>query len=379
MNLKVILFLIAVVVLFLCVTGFKSKNKGVQKLTKISVPLVLLITLVLCMSKTVEPYCDVKGRRDMDNLSRVKAIMARSNDDPAKVALIGSMETVTRENPLTPAREGGKIGYNPSELQVNGQGVDPNSVFSATGSKHSIERDSSCEVLWTDASISDLSTYYDRSGPGGRDAVSGGNSPNAPNIEEMCNIGPTFDDQFSKITDWPGGTQPGWWGEWQTNDPSTFSDVDEWEDQLGNICNVCANTGSCSEFESRIAAALAAAESVDLATRMQLSTDDIGPRADFLFDGQAIALLDVIDSDNNQTLSQSEIDSAPPPLIANIQLDICNSDPTCTNPTDVVITDLSGWNSPTAAVATGGAGGGGGWRNSHRERNGRQWRHVHRR
>jgi len=360
MNLKVILFLIAVVVLILCVTGFKNKNKGMQKLIKISVPLVLLIALVLCMSKTVEPYCDIKGERSMDNLQRVRNIMTRPNDDPAKVALIASMKTAAAANPLSPENTGGNIGYNPSELQINAQSVDQNPpIFSATGSNHSIERDSSCEVQWTDSSTSDLSTYYDRSGPGGRDAVPGGNSPNAPNIKEMCNIGPTFDDQFSKITNWPDGTQPGWWGEWKSNDETTFGDVDEWSDQLETICTICENAGSCSEFESRIAAALAAADSVDLGTRVQLSTDDIGPRADFLFDGQAIALLDVIDSDNNQTLSQSEIDSAPPPLIANIQLDICNSDPTCTNPTDVVITDLSGWNSPTAAVATGGAGGGG--------------------
>lgn len=58
MNLRVILFLLAVVVLFLCVTGAKIKNKNMQKLVKCSVPLVLFVALMLCMSKTVEPYCD---------------------------------------------------------------------------------------------------------------------------------------------------------------------------------------------------------------------------------------------------------------------------------------------------------------------------------
>jgi hypothetical protein len=58
MNLKVILFLLAVVVLFLCVTGAKIKNKNMQKLIKCSVPLVLFVALMLCMSKTVEPYCN---------------------------------------------------------------------------------------------------------------------------------------------------------------------------------------------------------------------------------------------------------------------------------------------------------------------------------
>ena len=47
-----------VVVLFLCVTGAKVKNKNMQKLVKCSVPLVLFVALMLCMSKTVEPYCD---------------------------------------------------------------------------------------------------------------------------------------------------------------------------------------------------------------------------------------------------------------------------------------------------------------------------------
>jgi hypothetical protein len=54
----VILFLLAVVVLFLCVTGAKIKNKNMQKLIKCSVPLVLFVALMLCMSKTVEPYCN---------------------------------------------------------------------------------------------------------------------------------------------------------------------------------------------------------------------------------------------------------------------------------------------------------------------------------
>ena len=58
MNLRVILFLLVVVVLFLCVTGAKVKSKNMQKLVKCSVPLVLFVALMLCMSKTVEPYCD---------------------------------------------------------------------------------------------------------------------------------------------------------------------------------------------------------------------------------------------------------------------------------------------------------------------------------
>ena len=58
MNFKVILFLLAVVVLFLCVTGAKVKNKNMQKLVKCSVPLVLFVALMLCMSKNVEPYCE---------------------------------------------------------------------------------------------------------------------------------------------------------------------------------------------------------------------------------------------------------------------------------------------------------------------------------
>ena len=58
MNFKVILFLLAVVVLFLCVTGAKVKNKNMNKLIKCSVPLVLFVALMLCMSKTVEPYCE---------------------------------------------------------------------------------------------------------------------------------------------------------------------------------------------------------------------------------------------------------------------------------------------------------------------------------
>ena len=58
MNLRVILFLLAVVVLILCVTGAKIKNNNMQKLIKCSVPLVLFMTLILCMSKNVEPYCN---------------------------------------------------------------------------------------------------------------------------------------------------------------------------------------------------------------------------------------------------------------------------------------------------------------------------------
>jgi len=64
MNFKVILFLLAVVVLFLCVTGVKVKNKNMQKLVKCSVPLVLFVALMLCMSKTVEPYCGSPSKLD---------------------------------------------------------------------------------------------------------------------------------------------------------------------------------------------------------------------------------------------------------------------------------------------------------------------------
>lgn len=58
MNLRVILFLLAVVVLILCVTGAKIKNNNMQKLIKCSVPLVLFVALMLCMSKNIEPYCE---------------------------------------------------------------------------------------------------------------------------------------------------------------------------------------------------------------------------------------------------------------------------------------------------------------------------------
>lgn len=58
MNLRVILFLVAVVVLFLCVTGTKVRDKNMQKLVKFSVPIVLFVALMLCMSKNVEPYCE---------------------------------------------------------------------------------------------------------------------------------------------------------------------------------------------------------------------------------------------------------------------------------------------------------------------------------
>ena len=58
MNFRVILFLLAVIVLILCASGAKIKNKNMQKLIKCSVPIVLFIALILCMSKTVEPYCE---------------------------------------------------------------------------------------------------------------------------------------------------------------------------------------------------------------------------------------------------------------------------------------------------------------------------------
>ena len=58
MNSRVILFLLAVIVLILCASGAKIKNKNMQKLIKCSVPIVLFIALILCMSKTVEPYCE---------------------------------------------------------------------------------------------------------------------------------------------------------------------------------------------------------------------------------------------------------------------------------------------------------------------------------
>lgn len=71
MNLRVILFLLAVVVLILCVTGAKVKNNNMQKLIKCSVPLVLFMTLILCMSKNVEPYCDVPARDVMEKYNQL--------------------------------------------------------------------------------------------------------------------------------------------------------------------------------------------------------------------------------------------------------------------------------------------------------------------
>ena len=68
MNLRVILFLLAVVVLILCVTGAKIKNKNMQKLIKCSVPLVLFTALILCMSKNVEPYCAAPDMTTFDAL-----------------------------------------------------------------------------------------------------------------------------------------------------------------------------------------------------------------------------------------------------------------------------------------------------------------------
>lgn len=59
MNLKVILFLLAVVVIFLCLAGKKVKNKNMKKLLTCTVPIVLVIALAICMSQnTVEPYCN---------------------------------------------------------------------------------------------------------------------------------------------------------------------------------------------------------------------------------------------------------------------------------------------------------------------------------
>jgi len=57
MNSRVIIFLLAVVVLILCVTSANIKNKNMGKLVKYSVPIVLFVALIMCMSKTVEPYC----------------------------------------------------------------------------------------------------------------------------------------------------------------------------------------------------------------------------------------------------------------------------------------------------------------------------------
>lgn len=96
MNLRVILFLLAVVVLILCVTGAKIKNKNMQKLIKCSVPLVLFTALILCMSKNVEPYCSAP----------TAAITTFNTLSPA------SKENVNKKSPLNE----NNMGFGPTNL-----------------------------------------------------------------------------------------------------------------------------------------------------------------------------------------------------------------------------------------------------------------------
>ena len=208
--------------------------------------------------KTIEPYCDTPANDA--NFNRVKGIMAQ-DDSPAKQALITSMETAAGTNPLSPENGGGRIGYDPSEFG----NTDPNNVFSATGSTHRTEQDSNCVSPWSP--IVDLSQYYDGTGPGGGGPDPNSISPNAPNIYDMCDTGKTWQDQYQKLEDlprtWDQGSQPGWWGEWQSNDADTWQDPDEWEAHLETICETCENYGNCEEFESRIGTALADADNAE--------------------------------------------------------------------------------------------------------------------
>ena len=116
MNLRVILFLLAVVVLILCVTGAKIKNNNMQKLIKCSVPLVLFVTLILCMSKNVEPYCDLPATTLMDKYNALS--------DASKDAV----------NNASPIRDN-RMGFGPSIGVNNWKGSNCNNQSSLwTGS-----------------------------------------------------------------------------------------------------------------------------------------------------------------------------------------------------------------------------------------------------
>lgn len=97
MNLRVILFLQAVVVLILCATGAKIKNKNMHKLIKYSVPIVLFVALMLCMSKTVEPYCGIPSLSDFDALTPASQAWVNS-ESPIK----GSRRMGFTPNPAGP-------------------------------------------------------------------------------------------------------------------------------------------------------------------------------------------------------------------------------------------------------------------------------------
>jgi hypothetical protein len=249
MNLRVILFLLVVVVLFLCVTGAKIKNKNMQNLVKCSVPLVLFVALILCMSKTVEPYCDLNATG-----TGVDTLINALNDPTTYSAqqysaLIDGVNAIgNRDIPGEGCSSGAcNVGYNPADLTARVPTLPDRARSAIEGGGEWI---GGCGLMDANANRAFSDQVQVNT-----DLCSDPNYMNEGNREEFW---------LGKYENWRSAdpaipARPNWVQEWLPTGASSRK-AQRWLLDGGafeEICNNCDNSTKCTDFEAELDTALA--------------------------------------------------------------------------------------------------------------------------